>query len=102
MLKFLQRLLPASRRKVAVLTPEKRLELFSTVTDTDNCLAAVLDSLQETLEGEFQIAISTAHTAEQRLRACEGMRVSYHNLQNIERERGDAKKWREEREQNKS
>ena len=97
MLSFLKRLLPAGRRKAKVLTSVERLELYSTVSDTDNCLRAVLDQLEETLEGEFQVAISTAHTPEQRLRACEGMRVSYHNLQNIEREREDAKAWRNQR-----
>ena len=96
--KFLAHLLPASRRPEEVLTPEKRLQLFSTVTEHDNCLNAVLSQMQETLATEFHVAISTAHNPEQRLRACEGMRLAYHAMQNIEKERAEAHAWRRERE----
>lgn len=78
---------------MAVPTPEKRLELFSTVTENDNCLRAVLDRLEETLEVEFHTAIDPQRSDAERMRALEGLRISYHNLRMIEQERLEAKEW---------
>lgn len=97
MLKYLHRLLPERMRPRHSLTPEKRLELFSTVTDHDPCLVAVMDGLTQSLEIEFQTAI-TVTTDVEKLRAVERMRAVYSMLHNIESEREQAKALRAARE----
>lgn len=96
---FLSRLLPRRLQKVPALEQEERLRLFSTVGDHDPCLRAVTDRLAETLEGEFLVAIDPNRSDVDKLRACEGMRVSYYSLRFIEDERESAKAWRKAREE---
>ena len=93
---FLSRLLPARLQRRTPMVNEDRLRLLAGVTDTDACLKVVLDIVQELLESEFHAAIDPERPAEQRLRACDGMRIAYFNLHRIEAERASAKAWREE------
>lgn len=95
-LSWLSRLLPPALRKREVLPPDKRRELWATVSEHDNCLRAVLDRLQETLEGEFHIAIDPTRTDVEKLRALEGLRVCYYQLRMIDEERAAALEWKRE------
>jgi hypothetical protein len=96
---ILSRLVPEKFRRRPVIAPEERLKLFATVSDNDNCLRAVTDQMQELLEGEFMTAINPERTDAQRLRACDGMRVAFWSLHNLEAERQAANRQRAEREQ---
>lgn len=95
---IISRLMPARLRVRPELTPGKRTELWSTVADQDNCLRATVDQLQETLEGEFLVAIDPQRSDTERLRALEGLRIAYWMLKRIEDERDQAKAWRTEQE----
>lgn len=78
---------------------EERLKLFAAVSDGDPCLRVINERLQETLQSEFMVAINPQRTDAERLRACEGCRISYWNLHFIEDEREKAKAWKTEQEQ---
>lgn len=90
---FLETLLPTCLRKTPPLEATERMKLLSTVPDTDNCLRAVEDLLKEHLIQEFMVAIDPQRDDLQKLRACEGMRVHYYALQELESERERAKEW---------
>jgi len=92
---LLKRLKPERIREVPVLKDEERLRLFASVQDHDPCLKAVLDRLEETLEGEFMVAIDPRRSDNEKLRACEGLRVAYYDLQFIESARQEARAWLE-------
>lgn len=89
----LERLLPARLRKTKPIEPDDRMRLFAQVSDGDPCLRGVIDRLQQTLETEFAVAIDPTRSDTEKLRACEGMRISYYNLTFIEQERDKAKEW---------
>lgn len=100
--KFLYGLLPESLRPRPILEKEMRMRMFATVGDHDPCLLAVVDRLQETMESDFNVAIDPTRTDLDRLRACEGLRVSYWNLHFIEKERTEAKAWKEKKDGDKT
>lgn len=91
-MKFLQRLLPERWRTRHVPSAEERARMLATVGDNDAGFAACMDIMQETLEREFYAAIDFNRSDVERLRACEGMRVSFYNLQRLEAEREAARK----------
>lgn len=101
-LQWLSRLLPPRLRTREVLDAEQhqRRALLANVQDNDPCLRAVLDRLQETMESEFLMVIDTTRSAEERLRACEGLRVCFYQLKFIEEERAAAIEWKNEQQAN--
>jgi hypothetical protein len=94
-MKWLDRLKPPRLRLRTELTGEERLRLFSAVPDTDSCLRAVIDMLEDHLEGNFTIAIDPNQAQEKRFLAMERAGITYALLQQIEEERERGKEWRE-------
>ena len=86
-LAFLSRLVPPLLRTREVLDDTERLRLLANCEANNPVLRAILDRLQETLEYEFHVVIDPQRSNEERLRACEGLRVSYYNLKQIEDDR---------------
>ena len=99
---WLSRFIPKRQRPREVLVDDQRLRLLAGVAENDNCLRAVLDLAQEKMECEFHQVIDPQLPAEQRSRACDGLRVAYHFLTSLEAELAAAKAWREEQERRKS
>lgn len=99
MKQFLARLFPARLQVAPTPTHEERRQWLANVGENDPMLKAALDILQETLEREFYAATSFNAPDVERLRACDGMRVAFLALRQIEGERAAAKKWRAEQEQ---
>lgn len=99
---FLSRLLPKRLQRRAPLANEERLKLLAGVADHDPCLRAVQDLGQELLESEFHRVIDAELPDEQRLRACDGLRMAYYQLRHLEDQHAAAKRWREELERQKS
>jgi hypothetical protein len=95
---LLERLFPARLQATPPPTNEERRKWLANVGDNDPCLKAHLDILQETLEREFYAATSFNSPDVERLRACDGMRVAFLALRQMESERAQAKAWRAEQE----
>lgn len=86
-------------RRREVLADAERIKLLATVAEHDPCLRAVFDLAAEKLECEFHQVIDPQLPAEQRQRACDGLRVAYHFLTSLENELARAQAWRHEHEQ---
>ena len=95
---WLNRLWPERWRAKPALPPVERYKLLAAVAENEPCLRAVLDIAAEKLESEFQMVIDPQLPAEQRQRACDGLRVAYHFLLSLEDEIARAKAWRAEQE----
>lgn len=90
---WIDRLMPARWRKRKELAGEERARLWIDVADTNPALVAVVDVLEDKLEGNFVVAIDVERPQEQRLRAMERAGIAYEVLQQIDRERAEAKEW---------
>lgn len=74
----------------------ERLKLLAQVAENDVGMRVTYDVIAERLATEFFVAIDVGQSAENKLRACEGMRVSWALLQALEQEREAAKEWKKE------
>lgn len=93
-LKFLQRLLPKSRRARGQWDDDKLRALFATVRENDPVLEAVKSLLEDQLESDAMLSMSVSQPDTMRLRACDGMRATYTVLQRIEEVHKTALEWR--------
>lgn len=91
-----QRLLPPRLRARQELSGEARLKLFAAVGDQDPCLRAVIDLLEDMIEGNAAVACSVEATPEKRLRACDRLDIATQLLNQIEVERGRSKRMKDE------
>lgn len=91
---FLERLFPARQRKAETFDNVERLKKLVGVTDVNPVWAASLDVIQERLEIEFNVVLDTSRSDTEKLRACEGLRVTWMLLTTLEQERERAEEWR--------
>lgn len=94
--RFIERLFPSRQRKAAPLENVERLKMLAGVTDVNPVWRASLDVIQERLEIEFNVVLDTARSDAEKLRACEGLRVTWMLLTTLEQERERAEEWRKQ------
>jgi hypothetical protein len=99
---FLERLFPARQRKSETFDNVERLKKLVGVTDVNPVWQASLDVIQERLEIEFNVVLDTTRSDTEKLRACEGLRVTWMLLTTLEQEREHADEWRKLPENNPS
>lgn len=91
-MRFLQRLIPERWRTRHVPSSDERVQMLKTVADNDPGFMACMDIQQETLEVEFYAATDPRKSDQERLRACDAMRVALYNMHRLEEERAQARK----------
>lgn len=102
MRKFLERLFPSLQRKEAGIPNEERRKMLVGVTDVNPAWRASLDVIQERLEIEFNVVLDTTRSDTEKLRACEGLRVTWMLLVTLEQERAAAEEWRKQMQEQQS
>lgn len=92
-MKFLARLLPARFRRrgsAEELSGVRRMQLFSTVQETDPAYLAIMDVLADTLEGNASVAFDPNQPQEKRLIACDRAGIAWQLMDEIEQQRRHA------------
>lgn len=93
---WLDRLLPEKWRRREKPSEEHLRDVFANVRENDPALAAIKTLLEDQLENEAMTAMNMSAADTLRLRACDGLRVTFTLLNRIEDVHARSLEWKKE------